>query len=272
MYHFKKVYGYIFTQSQRGEEYMKMFTMFRNCIGLAAVTVLAMILYIPAIAIAETDHWQNEVTVYGWFSDISGTTNNGAELTYEVEDILEDLQMIFMGGYEGRYGRWSIIADLVYLDVSEDSNTTVPAGPATVDLELSTLLAGAAVGYDLVHTDGFRVAAVAGMRYLDIEVKSDLSIGGSSYSSSTRSQDGIDGIIGIRGNIKLGDQFFLPFYADIGTGDSDLSYQVFVGIGYAFGWGDIRLGYRYLTIELEDNSPMEDLTINGPVLGAGFRF
>ncbi len=43
-------------------------------------------------------------------------------------------------------------------------------------------------------------------------------------------------------------------------------------IGSRFGWGDIRLGYRYLYFDLGDDKLMQDLALSGPVLGAGFRF
>jgi hypothetical protein len=42
----------------------------------------------------------------------------------------------------------------------------------------------------------------------------------------------------------LNEHWYLPYYADIGTGDSDLTWQLFGGIGYMFNWGDIKLGYE----------------------------
>jgi hypothetical protein len=51
----------------------------------------------------------------------------------------------------------------------------------------------------------------------------------------------LDGIIGMRGYFMLGDNWSIPYYADIGTGGSDLTWQLFGAIGYRFSWGDIRL-------------------------------
>lgn len=235
---------------------------------IAAAGICSLCFTINAVAA----DWQNEITVYGWFSDISGTLYDGTEYTYEAEDIIDDLEMILMTTYEGRIGKWSFIGDLVYMDVSNQANTTVPAGQATVDLDLSSWVISTAVGYDLVQSDKGRLAVVGGLRYLDLEVESDVSVQGTPVSDSSGSQDLLDGTIGIRGYILLNNNWFLPYYADVGTGDSDVSYQLFAGIGYQFGWGDIRLGYRHLCIEMEDDKLMQDITLSGPVLGVGFSF
>ena len=88
----------------------------------------------------------------------------------------------------------------------------------------------------------------------------------------SKSDEQLDGIVGLRGKIQLNENWYLPYHADIGTGDSDLTLQLFAGIGYRFGWGDIKLGYRYLKYELDDDALLEELEVYGPLLGVGFRF
>jgi hypothetical protein len=39
-----------------------------------------------------------------------------------------------------------------------------------------------------------------------------------------------DGFIGIRGQFACNESWYLPYYADIGAGGSDLSYQFFAAI------------------------------------------
>ena len=34
-----------------------------------------------------------------------------------------------------------------------------------------------------------------------------------------------DGIVGLRGNVKLDKYWYLPYYFDVGTGASDLTWQ-----------------------------------------------
>jgi hypothetical protein len=113
---------------------------------------------------------------------------------------------------------------------------------------------------------------VGGVRYLYLDVDYDASVQSTKILSSSKTDSLTDGFVGVRGQIKFNDKWFLPYYADIGTGGSDLSYQLYAAVGYRFGWGDIRLGYRHLGFEMDEDKVMEDLQLSGPVFGVGIRF
>jgi hypothetical protein len=251
---------------------MNLYSLINRGICIAAFTGLTIISINCYTTSAYAGAWENEITVYGWLSEISGDVKNGSQLTYDVNDIVDDMEMVFMGGYEGRINRWSVIADMVYLDVGDKENITVPSATVSADVNLSSWIISGAVGYDLVQSDNARFSVVAGVRYVDMELESDLSIGQAQISNSSRSSDMLDGTIGIRGYFGFGDNWYLPYYGDIGTGDSDVSYQLFGGIGYHFGWGDVKLGYRHLCIEMDDGELLENLILSGPVFGVGFKF
>ncbi|MEA3467500.1 MAG: hypothetical protein U9R57_04665 [Thermodesulfobacteriota bacterium] len=216
----------------------------------------------------EANSWQHELTIYGWLAGIDGTVHvptapgSGADFNVPVEDILENLEMIFMGGWVSKKGKWSIIGDMVYMDVGDSADVV------DVELDITSWVLNGGVGYDLVQTDGGILAVVGGVRYMSVEPKIQVR-------GVTKSQSGnlVDGIIGLRGTINFNKNWFLPYYADIGTGGSDYSYQLFAGVGYRFGWGDIRLGYRHLDFEMDDDDgPMGSMTLSGPVFGVGFIF
>lgn len=251
---------------------MNIFPSITRGVSTAAITGLIFISGSGYSTPAYGGDWQNEFTVYGWLSDISGEVKNGTDFTYNIDDIVDSMQMVLMGGYEGRINRFSVIGDMVYLNVGNEEDVAIPAGSATADVDLTSLVISGAVGYDLVQSDEVRLSVVAGLRYLDMELESDLTVGGTEVPAASGSQDMLDGTIGIRGYFAFGDNWFLPYYADVGTGDSDISYQLFGGVGYQFGWGDVRVGYRHLCVEMEDEKLMEDLTISGPIIGMGFRF
>lgn len=67
-----------------------------------------------------------------------------------------------------------------------------------------------------------------------------------------------------------GGRWFIPYYADIGTGDSDLTWQVLTGVGYAFDWGDLSLSIRGLSYEFDQDDA--DLRMTGPALEVSFRW
>ena len=65
----------------------------------------------------------------------------------------------------------------------------------------------------------------------------------------------------------------MPCYSDIGAGDSEFTWQLFAGIGYRLNWGHIRMGYRMLSWEFDDDDMvMEDLDLYGPIAGVTFVF
>lgn len=68
----------------------------------------------------------------------------------------------------------------------------------------------------------------------------------------------------------------MPFHLDIGTGNSDMTWQAFAGVGYKYENFDLIAGYRYLDYDFDGNDPaagaLTDLTMGGPMIGAKFYF
>jgi hypothetical protein len=91
--------------------------------------------------------------------------------------------------------------------------------------------------------------------------------------NGSRSTDLVDGIVGVRGRIRWGETpWFSPYYLDLGTGASTLTWQSVIGIGYGFKWGDVLLAYRTLYYDQKDDKLLQDFRFSGPTLGATFRF
>lgn len=258
-------------------------------LGLACGAFLALCCGANNAAAEDANTWQYELTIYGWYSGIDSTIlypggRSGADIAVEASDILENLNMIFMGGFQAHRNRWSILADVIYMDMGDDASKTVTAGPApgvpvnaSVDIDLASWLVSGGIGYDLVQTDRGILSVVGGLRYLEVDVDARLALQGplpfpGPEAEKSESEGLLDGIVGVRGLIRLNENWYLPYHVDIGGGDSDLTWQAFAGVGYRFGWGDVRLGYRYLSYDLEDDKMLQDLVMSGPVMGVGFRF
>jgi hypothetical protein len=64
----------------------------------------------------------------------------------------------------------------------------------------------------------------------------------------------------------------MPYYLDIGSGSSTLTWQGFLGVAYAFKWGDAVFGYRRLYYDQSDDKLLQNFRFSGPSLGASFRF
>ena len=63
-----------------------------------------------------------------------------------------------------------------------------------------------------------------------------------------------DVIVGIRGEFDwTSEKWSTPYYLDVGTGSSSLTWQAMAGLSYAFGWGDLLLMYRHLDYDQSSN-------------------
>lgn len=244
---------------------MKTFGFIPKASCIAGILGLLLFCSTNFAAAEDSNSWQHELSIYGWYAGIGGTVDvvdalgSGQDYSVDASDIIENLEMIFMGGWVSKKDKLSIIADVVYMDVGDSSNN--------VEFDLASWVVNTGVGYDLVQNESVNLAVVGGVRYMSVEPT--VKVRG---LKTSQSDDILDGLVGLRGTVNFTKNWFLPFYADIGTGGSDLSYQLFTGLGYRFGWGDIRLGYRYLKFEMDDDALMKDLDMSGPVLGVGFRF
>ena len=83
-----------------------------------------------------------------------------------------------------------------------------------------------------------------------------------------------DGIIGAKGRATSGAdrEWFVPCYIDIGTGQTDLTWQGIAGIGYAFRGSELFAVWRYLDYNFKSSSKIEDVNFSGPALGVAFRW
>ena len=115
---------------------------------------------------------------------------------------------------------------------------------------------------------------MAGLRYLTIEseVKLTSDLERLPELNITKDADVWDGIIGLRGRTKLNENWFIPYYADIGAGDSDLTWQAMAGIGYQAGWGDMSLVYRHLEWDQDEDKLLQNVSFSGPALAVKFCF
>jgi len=244
----------------------------------------------------DSSDWQFAATIYGWFPDIGGNTEfasgAGSTIDVEISTILDHLKMTAQGSFEVRKGKWGAITDIVYLDVGEANSRTrnisiggVPL-PATVtaaaDFDLKSTFWTLAASYRVGDGDATTFDLLAGARLAHLNQELSWSFTGNFgpvtppplTGSTGESVDQWDAIVGGRGRMTFGagDKWAVPYYFDIGAGDSDLTWQAVLGLAYSFGWGDLGVVWRHLDYDLESNGPILDLNFSGPAAGATFRW
>jgi len=241
-------------------------------------------LWLPAHAQGGGDDWRLAATVYLWGAGIQGETAGGAELDVGFDTLIENLNMAFMGAFEARRSKWSAGVDLVYLNVGANDSGTVPlrhASGAAVDLDVSASVEtkgwvlNLQGGYNLVQSDRASVDVILGARYLDLALDFNLGLAAGQYAVArdiAASQVVWDGILGVQGRLNLDHRWSLPFHLDVGTGESDLTWQAAGGVAYGFDWGEVSLVYRHLAWEFGSGDTLDHINFSGPLLAATWRF
>lgn len=262
----------------------------------AAATAL-ICLAMPIVGYGESpDTWQYQGTIYVYTPSISGKTtfpesDGGSSASIDGEDILNALEFAFMGAFEARRQSWGVLTDFIYLNLGADASGSrdlvlggepLPigvAGDLDYDLEgWAWTLAG-----ERRLVDGARTLdLLAGARLLDIESQLEWTLTGEVGSVPVADRQGdrrttienIDVIVGCKGRIGFGDQqsWFVPYYLDVGTGESDLTWQAMAGLGYSLDWGDILVAWRYLDYEMASGTPIKEINFNGPAVAVSFRW
>jgi hypothetical protein len=211
------------------------------------------------------DDWEFSLALYLWGASINGREASGSEIDAGFSDILNDLELAFMGMAQARKGRWAFTADVIYLDV-EGSEEIAPG--VDIDLDLSNWVITPFASYRLAQTEHIDFNILAGARYLYLKAELGIDAVGLREEESGSNWDAI---VGINGAARLTDKWYLPYHLDIGTGESDLTFQAYGGIGYRFKWFDVVAAYRYLRWDL-DGKVVDNMYIHGPEVGIRFRF
>ena len=274
---------------------------------MVAVVVAAIVAAGPtpaSLAQSPADHWRFGITPYFWFLNLEGNlryspiAGGSPHVEISNSDLLDSLDFGIMLTGEARKGRWSIFTDVIYLDLSSldsrvndiDFNLGGPGNPTSVDNDAGTSsslkawLLTLAGSFGVVEERAVTLEILGGFRYLSLDVSTDWQLTttvtgpgpGQVFQrtgSISETQDAWDAIVGVRGRVRLWDSSWtIPYYIDIGTGSSDLTWQGMVGLSYGFNWGEIMINYRYLDYDMDEGGLFDDLTLEGPGVGITFRF
>jgi hypothetical protein len=262
----------------------------------AALCVLSALL--PAQASAQTSGpWKWQGGIYAYLPTIGGKTTfpqaaAGSDVSVDADQILGNLKGVFMGSLETNNGRWGAFTDVMYMDIGDSKSGTrniaigrrdLPAGAtADANFDLKGWVWTLGGSYRLVTSPNGTMDVIAGARLLDIKQTLGWSVTGNIGSITLPGRAGNlgaslsnwDGIVGVKGRLVFGEdrKWFAPYYVDVGTGNSDRTWQAMAGVGYAFHWGDVLAAWRYLDYKMKSGKPVEELNFNGPVIAAVFHW
>jgi hypothetical protein len=250
------------------------------CVLIMAVFLIGL-LSVNAYAGEETrsdanpEEWEFVVQLYGWMATIEGTDATGHDFEFDFDTILENLDFTFMGVFGARKNRWTLMTEVIYLDLEDTSNDNINSLLKLTSKGMTNWVINPFVSYEIFGSQKGSFQVLTGARYLDIEVDIELKTRPpldpekNDFSSSGHVWDGI---VGIRGFYNLTERWFVPYRLDIGTGDSDFTWSAFGGLGYKFDSYKLLFVYRHMDWEFEDDEVLQDLQVSGPAIGAIFVF
>jgi hypothetical protein len=262
--------------------------------ALSAFTLLGAGALAPS-AFAQDD-WQFRASLYGFLPDVSSAAalpTGSTEINVDAGDLLDHTDAAFMGAFEAQHGRFGLFADAMYFklghsvtdstQVSYGGGTPLPSGiTLDGDAEIKMWVFTLAGTYRIYQSEASNVDLFGGARILQLDTNLDYAFsapfgpfsGPMQSGGVGASADNVDAIVGVRSRTAFGSEraWFVEYYADVGAGDSDLTWQAFGGLGRSFGPVDVIAGYRHLSYEFGDEARIEDLSFDGPVIGASFNF
>ena len=264
---------------------------------LASALAAPMIIASSPASAQATDNWRFQAAVNLYLPEIGGTTafpaiDGSSGPGIDAETIIENLKMAFMGSFEASSGPWGVFTDLLYMNIGDSRSgfreiniggLPIPAGASTkADYDLKGWGWTLAGTWHAVADPAATLDVLAGARLLDIEQTLSWEITGDVGSIPLPGRAGTskvgvsnwDAIVGVKGRLALGAErkWFVPYYLDVGAGESKLTWQAMGGIGYSFQWGDVVGSWRYLDYEMKSGNAVQSLTFNGPLISAVFRW
>lgn len=203
-----------------------------------------------------------------------GIDRQRADFESSFGDILENLnEGMALSGFAS-YDKWSLRADYLYMGMGINSSTGLPIYEE-IDTNLKVNIFTSLLSYHVWENDEAYINLGLGARLFHLS--GDVSLNSSSNFfpdlKGDSSQDIWDGIIAFTGSYQFAPKWSLRFYGDIGSGDSDLTWQTHLSCGYQCNDSLIvLLGLRQVGCQFESGNIDLEIAFSGPQLGVVYTF
>ena len=214
-----------------------------------------------------TPEQKSTIAIYGWLAGVDADLRAGileGSVGASFSDVLGNLDFGFMAYYE-TWEETGFYLDVIHVRVGD----TIERPILTLDYDVTQTLieAGALLRRG---TPERGVDTIIGVRYVELENEIGLTPPGVSASSS---EHWLDPVIGVRYRAVLSDQWTGSIRGDIGGFGfgTDFSWQL-VGVArYRLNSkSSLAIGYRYLSMDYDEDDFAFDGAMHGPVIGFAF--
>lgn len=233
-----------------------------------------------------SDEWHFAISPYGWLPQVNTTVGNAGagskNADISMNNVLSNLKSGVMIGAQAHYGKWGVMTDFASATLQKSGGFNFKGDPQYKAGDKSTLQAtlfNFVGAYNVLNNQDAYVDALLGVRWVgltttfDVDLVADPSIRANA-SSATRATYGI---IGANSRYRImGSNWYIPLYADIGTGggSNHMTWQAATGVGVALSkMVDVSLTYRALGFDIKSGSDtlLKGL-FHGPQITGTFNF
>jgi hypothetical protein len=234
----------------------------------------------PAPPAPPPEGWQFEFTPYLLASSRNGDLGvTSAVPPVHVDlspwDLISHLKFGLMGRFDARNDRWVGFTDLVYADTKFSNHITIrdrDFGSASVRSKV--LFSTNLVGYRVFQDSKSSVDVLAGVRFDALDTGLHLQGPRRTFDADV-SKFWADPLLGARLKYRLARKWDARVWGDFGGfgAGSKFTGEVEGDLEYRFHrrW-TANVGWRYLYTDYDRNGFVFNTAMNGPVIGATYRF
>ena len=246
-----------------------------------SAALLAVLMLLPVQSRAQD--WSFAFEPYVLASSIEGDASvgraTGVEVDVDMSDILETLEMAFMGHFEAHHSNgWGVALDYGFMNLGADISG--PRG-GVVDAKVRQGVFEAMLIRQRQLGDG-SLEYLAGIRWwdndVDVEIDPAVLPGTAAFEIE---EDWVDLILGVRWSKPVNDQWTMHLRGDIGGFGvaSDFTSTLSAGFHYKMTEStDLDLQYKATWVDFETGAPGQsgyfryDTVTHGPLIGVIFKF
>ena len=256
-----------------------------NVVKIFSISLISILCNQVAWASGETENlsskeWKFTVMPYVWGASLKGNVATlpplpAVTVDASFGDIIKNTNLGFMGAAELRKGKFGIISDIVWIDLSANSSGVLPSPfTRTLKLDAMTLMATIAGAYRVYEQERGWLDLIAGVRGWYSETT--LNVGPGillTGRKGSHTEGWVDGLGGLRARINLWRGLHVTAITLGGGGASNSIADLTGTIGYTFTEQfSVMAGYRYLKVDYKNKGFVWDIEQQGPILGGRYTF
>jgi hypothetical protein len=221
--------------------------------------------------------WKFTIAPYVWTAGLSGDLSHaGTPLVHFDAPFSNLLSALKFGGMlvgEARYDRFVLFSDLIDLNLSESYKLSPFGMPVEVDVRVNLFEWTPMFGYSLVKTPDWNFDVMVGIRLWSLNLDTSIDLVNVMSVTPNLKETWVDAMVGVKSQYALTDKFFVAGWAMVGTGGSTYTWDLMGSVGYKHSDRlAFMAGYRAQAVDYNSGSYNFKTTMQGPILGATFKF